>query len=579
MVPDTRSILDETPTPLRNDTRRPSGEESLNGPSCHSASLSEQGPHLPHRAIIESITSTRFIDDTHNNESSSGVPTTPLEANVLVHVNVPVSTHAHSPDITNVSAPNQALSKPKLTLSAFRRPEQTVRLTTSDPHCLCESVYDLHTPGCSGVLGHGAFSTVRLARRRRDNVKVAVKTIAKHEALRSRRLRPVGTTDDQNHARRRYLEEWEILRRMQNHPYVVNLLDVYETHEEIQIVTEYCPGGELFDAIQKRRSRAHALRRTQYTEAQAATITSQILRALADLHDHGIVHRDVKPENILLTKDEQDDDDQAVHVKLCDFGMARSLLWEPDTYGDDSPLTPARSRAYSMIGSNYYVAPEVNYGNCYDTAVDVYSLGVTLYILLCGFPPVFSGSESDAAVLFPSMYWKDVSDSAKDLVRQMLNSEPGTRVTAKQAERHPWIVHNKQASRSSPPRRPLLPSKGSNTGNTSTHSFQQPGTVAQVNLDLVRSRLYLSMGQMLESPPRKRLEVMVDATSPPASGHKRSRMTRRTSTCLMALADLYRGVASPSKPAVTSPDKRSPAESIPPKDIPDPYKVATALSF
>merc|ERR1712232_458014 len=102
----------------------------------------------------------------------------------------------------NSSSKAATPKKPRLTLSAFRRPEQTVRLTESDPTRCLENEYDLRGPGC-GVLGHGAFSTVRLGIRRSDRVKVAVKSIAKHEALRARRLRRGG---------RRHLDEWDILR-------------------------------------------------------------------------------------------------------------------------------------------------------------------------------------------------------------------------------------------------------------------------------------------------------------------------------------------------------------------------------
>lgn len=171
-----------------------------------------------------------------------------------------------------------SVMKPRgLTLSAFRRPENTIRLTQADPLRRLELEYDLHGACARGVLGHGAFSTVRLAVRLSDGVQVAVKSIAKHEALRSRRLRHVQGVTLRGH----YLEEWEILRRLQNHPYVINLLDVFETLEEIQLVTEYCPGGELFDAIQKKqRKNRRSGSSSSSSEAQAAQITSQILLAL-----------------------------------------------------------------------------------------------------------------------------------------------------------------------------------------------------------------------------------------------------------------------------------------------------------
>ena len=394
------------------------------------------------------------------------------------------------------------MMNPRLALSAFRRPENAFRLTKSDPSRLLEAEYDLHAPRC-GVLGHGAYATVRLGVRRADGVKVAVKTIAKHEALRSRRLRIRGRT---------YLEEWEILRRMNHNPYIVSLLDVFESDDEIQLVTEYCRGGELFDAIQKKRNRSHAMRRGQYTEAQASRITKQLLHALADLHAHGLVHRDVKPENILL---DTESDDPDIRVKLCDFGMAR-VIRSPSSSsssdGDTSPLTPGRTRSFSMVGSDYYMAPEVCFGGKYDTAVDIYSLGVTLYILLCGFPPVFTGEDSDE-VCFPTSYWKDISEDAKHLVRKMMLPDVAERITARQALQHDWMLHSTESSDRS-------------------------------RIDLVRQRLYSTLPESPSTP--KRPHQHGDVTSP-----RKRRYERRASATLMALADLYRGVASsPSVAAI-----------------------------
>ena len=129
---------------------------------------------------------------------------------------------------------------------------------------------------------------------------------------------------------------------------------------------------------------------TGYTEAQAALIASQMPSALSFLHSRGIVHRDVKPENILLVSDDPAD----LTVKLSDYGLAR-ILPEVEVDVDmnintNAPLTPpgTQSRAYSCVGSDYYAAPEVTFGSGgYGTAVDVYSLGVTLCILLSGVLP------------------------------------------------------------------------------------------------------------------------------------------------------------------------------------------------
>ena len=437
---------------------------------------------------------------------------------------VAVAMHIASPRLTlNLSVPRAAEQHPSpkksakrgLTLSAFRR--SSVRLTRADPDRKLEDHYEMQQTGLSGVLGHGAFSTVRMAVRRADQLPVAVKSIAKHEALRARRLL-VGKYS---------MEEWDILKQMRNHPFIINLMEVFETEDEIMLVLEYCEGGELFNAIQRKRNRKQAMRRGQYTEIQAAVITSQILKALADLHGAGIVHRDVKPENILLTDTK---DDNRIRVKLCDFGMARSLRddyaegsesgnEDGNKLGEVSPLTPGRSRAYSIIGSNFYAAPEISYGNPYDTAVDIYSLGVTLYILLCGFPPCFSGSTSEE-VIFPNAYWTDVSQDAKDLVKKMLHHNPLERITAREALRDKWIWQHLQSTKHRPA--VLKPRVA---------RFASPERCS--NLDLVRSQLYQNLS-LHASMKRGALVPPIMSASPP----KRHRYNRRASSALLALADL-----------------------------------------
>ena len=390
----------------------------------------------------------------------------------------------------------------KLTLSAFRKPESAVRLTSASPHKILERDYDLNCGELgSKILGHGASSTVRLATHRRTRNKVAVKCILKHEVLRS--LTHKGT-------RKSTLDEYEILSCLSGsnrHENIIDLIDVYETESEIHLVLQYCAGGELFDAIQKRHGGSNResffdinmdmtpLIQTRtlsaYSEAQAARIASQLLSALAFLHARDIVHRDVKPENILLVSNDEDN----LTVKLTDFGLARMLRNQDhdisstrtcahtnthtltkETHGIHSPLTPpskGRSRAYSRVGSDYYAAPEMSFGGGkgYDSAVDMYSLGVTLYILLCGQPPASrprcgsfildndSSSEDedshshshsrdesctdgclDHSVDFPCKLWRHISPSAKNLVRKMLYQNPNKRIKAIDALKHDWIL-------------------------------------------------------------------------------------------------------------------------------------------
>jgi len=338
------------------------------------------------------------------------------------------------------------------------------------------------------VIGHGAFSTVRLAVRDSDGQYVAVKSISKFDALRARRLRRSGPTADNS----KHMDEWEIMRLLKNNPYVLALLDVFETDEEIHLVTEYCEGGELFDAIKRKGSKRGSFQRGRYSEAQAARITNQILRALLDLHDLGIVHRDIKPENILLLSN----DDSDIQVKLADFGMARlhsSSDPSTNTDGESSPSTPGL--AYTTNAP-----PEICGKGACGPAADIFSLGVTLYTLLCGFPPVFC----DGVVEFPDAYWGDISDEAKLVVRSMVHPDPCSRTSVRSAMMSPWVRQQNTRVR-----------RGS----------------ISANLELVRSRLYKTMGDSV-SHNHKRRRGSLTTLSP--------KKQRRLSTHLsISMTDLF----------------------------------------
>eukprot|EP00980_Cylindrotheca_fusiformis_P001340 scaffold338_cov116-Cylindrotheca_fusiformis.AAC.5 len=386
-----------------------------------------------------------------------------------------------------ISVPPTLGARPKLTLSAFRRPEQTVRLTDCDASRLLENEYNLRAPGCH-VIGHGAFSTVRSAIHIANGTKVAIKSISKFDALRARRLRRGGS---------RHMDEWEIMKLLKENPNVLTLFDVFETDEEIHLITEYCEGGELFDAIKKKGSKRNSFRsRGRYSEAQAARITNQILRALVDLHKHGIVHRDIKPENILLFSPEDSDD---IQVKLCDFGVARlsNEAADPPSDGESSPSTP--SLAYTTNSP-----PEICKG-AYGPAFDVYSLGVTLYVILCGFPPVFC----EDIVVFPEAYWSDISDDAKSMIRSMLHPDPCQRTTAASALKNPWIRQQTTRVRS--------------------------GSIS-ANLELVRSRLFNSLAEYppTNSPNRKRRRGSLSLLSPKKAARRLS-----TDALAISLTELY----------------------------------------
>jgi len=194
--------------------------------------------------------------------------------------------------------------------------------------------------------------------------------------------------------------------------------EMYDTPTKMYLIMELVTGGELFDRIVNRGS---------YSEKDASHVVRQIVSAIEYLHALGIVHRDLKPENLLYANESHDSD-----IKIADFGLSRILP-------DDALLKTA-------CGTPGYVAPEVLRGKGYGKEVDLWSVGVIMYILLCGFPPFY---DDNVQVLFeqilsghfdfPPTYWAGVSDSAKDLIRKLLNVDPKKRLTATQALEHPWL--------------------------------------------------------------------------------------------------------------------------------------------
>eukprot|EP00546_Thalassionema_frauenfeldii_P000946 CAMPEP_0178939074 /NCGR_PEP_ID=MMETSP0786-20121207/26682_1 /TAXON_ID=186022 /ORGANISM="Thalassionema frauenfeldii, Strain CCMP 1798" /LENGTH=494 /DNA_ID=CAMNT_0020617859 /DNA_START=60 /DNA_END=1544 /DNA_ORIENTATION=+ len=434
---------------------------------------------------------------------------------------------SHLRPLHEMSEASDDSSRPKLTLSAFRRDEEIIRVADPDRIRKLTDSYKL-----SSGIGHGARSTVRLAIRRSDNQKVAVKSVSKHDVMRSGRFGRRG----------RHLDEWEVLRILKENANVIDLIDVFETNDMVHMVLEYCSGGELFDVIEKK---VETNAPYSQNESEAANIIEQVLAVLYDLHGRGIVHRDVKPENLLLMRNE------GTHIKLCDFGVARSLLNDGETEtsvyggndGDLSPFPPGRgrlARAYSNVGSDLYAAPEVCLRDGYGTAVDVYSLGVTLYILLCGFPPVFDlQADGDAGVSFPDAIWSPISEDAKNLIRCMLEVDPEQRITAEKALNSSWIKQNagnykftKTECRIKAKRRLshlFLPSMNSK--------------IPQVDLELVKSKL------------RATIEKSdMNASVPPINARKRRRMPNDDQTEGVSPADvdmqgIYRGVASAARSA------------------------------
>jgi len=218
-------------------------------------------------------------------------------------------------------------------------------------------------------------------------------------------------------------EEVEILFRYGGHSNIVSLRDIYEDERYVYLVMELMRGGELLDRI---------LRQKNFSEREASITMFTVTSAVQYLHKNGVVHRDLKPSNILYASAEANPDS----LRICDFGFSKQLRAENGLL-----MTPCYTANF--------VAPEVLKKQGYDAACDVWSLGVLLYTMLAGHTPFATGPNDSADVILHrigeasydlvSGNWSRVSTLAKDLVRKMLDLDPGKRLTAAQVNNHPWI--------------------------------------------------------------------------------------------------------------------------------------------
>jgi calcium-dependent protein kinase len=251
-------------------------------------------------------------------------------------------------------------------------------------------------------LGEGSYGSVCRAKNLSTGAIRAVKTIPKSQMKNIERFK----------------QEIAIM-KMMDHPNIIKLFETFEDHRNIYLVMELCSGGELFDKI---------IESGHFSEVQAAILMQQIIRAIYYMHENRVCHRDLKPENFLfMTKDSIEKN----LLKIIDFGL--SCKFE------------AGAVLTTKAGTPYYVAPQVLAGK-YDQLSDLWSCGVIMYVMLCGYPPFFG--ETDAEVLskvrlgnfsFNAADWKNISEDAKNLIRMLLKMNPRDRYTAEQALNHEWI--------------------------------------------------------------------------------------------------------------------------------------------
>jgi len=285
-------------------------------------------------------------------------------------------------------------------------------------------------------LGEGSYGKVETCVNVFTGIQYAVKTIEKIPGLFNRS---------------KILKEIEIYHLCRGEQNVIQLIEFFEETNYFYLVFEKMSGGPLLDHIQ---------RRVRFTEAEASRIVRDLAGALRHLHAQGVAHRDLKPDNVLCVNV-----NSPCPVKLCDFDLCSAPV------SIDTSFTPT---LLSPVGSLEYMAPEVvdtfliddDYDDdgslSYNKKCDLWSLGVIMYILLCGYAP-FSGhcgsdcgwdrgetctdcqerlfsSIKEGRLVFPDQHWEVISEEAKDLIQGLLVKDSEARLDANQVLSHPWIL-------------------------------------------------------------------------------------------------------------------------------------------
>ena len=255
-------------------------------------------------------------------------------------------------------------------------------------------------------LGEGIFGSVKLGVEKKTKERVAIKIIKKNKTKPSD-IELVRTEID--------------VMKLCHHPNVVHLLDHFENAEYIFIVMEYIRGGRLTDYMKEKKY--------NFTEKRAAEIIYQIALGVKYLHKYGIIHRDLKPDNIMLT--EASDKGQ---IKIMDFGLSKILGKKEKTVDGFGTLT--------------FVSPEVLIRKPYNKEIDIWSIGVILYLLLSGDLP-FDDEDDDEQkiaksivfneVEFPQKKFGNKSKEVIDLIKGCLTKDPKNRIKVDEILKSEWI--------------------------------------------------------------------------------------------------------------------------------------------
>ncbi|XP_049636619.1 serine/threonine-protein kinase 33 [Suncus etruscus] len=268
------------------------------------------------------------------------------------------------------------------------------------------------------ILGKGSFGLVIEATDKEKGTKWAIKKVNKEKA---------GSSAV------KLLEREVTILKSVKHEHIIHLAQVFETPKEMYLVMELCEDGELKEILYKKG---------HFSENETRWIIQSLASAIAYLHSNDIVHRDLKLENVMVKSSYIDDKNEMnLNIKVTDFGLAVKK------HGRNEPMLQ------TTCGTPIYMAPEVINAHDYSQQCDIWSIGVIMYILLCGEAPFLANSEDKLFELirkgelhFESPIWDSISESAKSVLKQLMKVDPAHRITAKELLDNQWLTGNTLSS-------------------------------------------------------------------------------------------------------------------------------------
>lgn len=317
-----------------------------------------------------------------------------------------------------------------------------------------EDLYEIHEK-----IGEGGFAKVHSGRDKETGREVAIKVIRKN------------VYDMQ--ATREVEREMQIMKTL-NHPRIIKTHDIFHVQDRVYIVMELMHGGTLKERIQAAGGTV--------AEGQARELIREVLEACVYLHSNGVVHRDIKLENVLCRSKQTPIRD----TTLADFGYVNFL---PES---------GREALRSLVGTPLYVAAEIIERKPYGPPVDIYACGIMAYRMISGFYPYHAEDDEQimqlalkAELSFPPEEWSSASAECLSFLKALLNPNPHVRLTAEAALAHPWFIAGRQAQLVPGKPRSSLSQRITRFGQritTVTAKNQNPITAADKQLAVVVKR-------------------------------------------------------------------------------------------